>query len=253
MLGQSLLVKLRGHAPLAGRVMQHLLVGMDPAAAFYSPVRSPGRHTSALQGGAGASQGGGDAAGADKRGQKAQSDGSAANGSSSSSAGGQASIPNQPQQQQQGRGGGSAPAALNSSGSRSWVHLPCAQVLPEERPSLLAQVAGCVSYNSATTSGSSASIPGLGVPLQKEWVLLAGQPPGVAGGGSGTPTEPSGAPLAAAAAAGAGGAGGTGMGAGAAAEGSNEAGTVPPPSRLYLQEAAGEMRLAVVLVSEQGL
>jgi hypothetical protein len=251
-LGQSLLVKLRGHAPLAGRVMQHLLGGMDPAAAFYSPVRSAGGHTSPLQGGAGGSRGsGGTAAGADERGQEVQSDESATNGtSSSSSAVGQASIPNQPPQQQ-GWGGGSATAALTSSGSRSWVHLPCAQVLPEERQSLLAQVAGCESYNSATTSGSSASIPGLGVPLQKEWVLLAGQPPGVVGGGSGPPKHASGAPLAAAA--GAGGAGGTGMGAGAAAGGSSEAGTVPPPSRLYLQEAAGEMRLAVVLVSEQGL
>jgi hypothetical protein len=83
----------------------------------------------------------------------------------------------------------------------------------------------------------------LGDTAQREWVLTCGQHAAAAAfvNGSASNSSSSGVRLKPAVAA-----------AIAAATGSSAATGVQPPSRMYLQEADGEMRTALVLVSEQG-
>ena len=173
----------------------------------------------------------------------------------------------QPQQQPQRQHRQSRPhaAAAGGSGARrasrqrerpgpltGVAFMPVAELSAPERAAVAGWLARAASSAGSSSGGGGEDdepAAGLGEPAYREWVLLCGAASsGTSGGAPGRSRRAhSGGGGAAAAAVPA-------TGAGAAAAGAAGAAAAPlPPSRMYAQEADGEMRLAFALVSQPGL
>jgi hypothetical protein len=248
---ESLLRRLPDQTELCARAMACLIDGAPPV-----DVSSSG-------GGGGGVTGGGGAASSRLRSASGARRRGAAAGSSGGGGGGGGGAA--------GGGGGSSSIALAGV-----AFMPVAEAGPSERAAIagwLAQAAGTARHGGAGglyRSGSLAEDAGrgaaataaggpgpdggaarreldIGDPAYREWVILCSPPAGLpSGGGASLLRGRSGAGRR-------GGGGAMVAGAAAAGGGAGGAAVAQPPSRMYVQEADAEMRLAFALVSQPGV